>query len=72
MLHQAANDGFRGIVLICFGGPAASDGPVGFTIICNGDNSGTQLLAEVSKFLLKSDTLNIETTKYVRDLFLTG
>ena len=55
LLHQAANDGFRGIALICFDGPAASQGPIGFVILCNGDNNGTSLLAEVSKFILKNN-----------------
>ena len=60
LLHQAANDGFRGIALICFDGPVASEGPVGFVILCNGDNKGTQLLAEVSKFILKNDVVGLK------------
>jgi hypothetical protein len=38
MLHQAANDGFRGLLLVCFDGPDAAAGPRGFVAICNGDN----------------------------------
>ena len=59
MLHQAANDGFRGMYLVGFDGPVASNGPMGFVILCNGDNNGTQLLAHVAKTLLKSDTFGI-------------
>ena len=40
MLHQAANDGFRGLYLVCFDGPDAVDGPRGFVVLCNGDNQG--------------------------------
>ena len=60
LLHQAANDGFRGIALICFDGPAASKGPVGFVIICNGDNNGTRLLAAVSRFILQNDAFGMK------------
>ena len=59
LLHQAANDGFRGIALICFDGPAASEGPIGFVMLCNGDNNGTRLLAEISKFILKNKAFGI-------------
>ena len=60
LLHQAANDGFRGIALICFDGPAASEGPIGFVILCNGDNNGTRLLAEISKFILKNNAFGMK------------
>ena len=60
LLHQAANDGFRGIALICFDGPAASQGPTGLVIISNGDNNATSLLAEVSKFILKNNKFGIK------------
>ena len=33
MLHQAANDGFRGVYVVCFDGPDAADGPVGHPMI---------------------------------------
>lgn len=36
MLHQAANDGFRGVLLICFDGPDARDGPRGVVVLANG------------------------------------
>ena len=55
ILHQAANDGFRGIAMVCFDGPAALEGPIGFVMVCNGDNNGTGFLAEVSKFILKNE-----------------
>ena len=60
LLHQAANDGFRGIALVCFDGPAASKGPVGFVILCNGDNNGTRLLAHVSRFLLQNNAFGMK------------
>lgn len=36
MLHQAANDGFRGVLLVCFDGPDARDGPRGVVVLANG------------------------------------
>ena len=38
MLHQAANDGFRGVLLVCFDGPDADRGPRGLVVLVNGDN----------------------------------
>ena len=38
MLHQAANDGFRGLFLVCFDGPSAANGPRGLVVLSNGDN----------------------------------
>jgi len=35
MMHQAANDGFRGLYMVCFEGP---DAMKGFVINANGDN----------------------------------
>ena len=60
ILHQAANDGFRGIAMVCFDGPAASEGPIGFVMVCNGNNNGTILLAEVSKFILRNHAFGIK------------
>ena len=37
MLHQAANDGFRGVLLMCFDGPDADSGPRGLVVLANGD-----------------------------------
>ncbi|KAL1519419.1 hypothetical protein AB1Y20_022942 [Prymnesium parvum] len=54
MLHQAANDGFRGVYLVCFDGPDASNGPRGFVVLCNGDNQGMFLNCAVCRALLKS------------------
>ena len=53
MLHQAANDGFRGVFLVCFDGPDAADGPRGFVVLCNGDNKGMTLLCDVARQLLE-------------------
>jgi len=54
MLHQAANDGFRGLYCICFDGPDAADGPRGFVLLCNGDNNGMFLNCAVARKLLQS------------------
>ena len=54
MLHQAANDGFRGVLLVCFDGPDAADGPRGIVVLCNGDNQGMLLNAALCRELLKS------------------
>ena len=54
MLHQAANDGFRGLLLLCFDGPDASRGPRGLVVICNGDNNGMLLNCAVTRELLAS------------------
>ena len=51
---QAANDGFRGVLLVCFDGPDAADGPRGFVSICNGDNQGMLLNCAVARELLQS------------------
>jgi len=54
MLHQAANDGFRGLYLVCYDGPDASDGPRGFVVLCNGDNQGMLLNCAISREVLRS------------------
>ena len=54
MLHQAANDGYRGLLLVCFDGPDAAHGPRGLVVICNGDNQGMLLNCAVSRELLAS------------------
>jgi len=53
MLHQAANDGFRGLYLICFDGPDASHGPRGFVLLSNGDNQAMFANCHISRFVLK-------------------
>eukprot|EP00931_Biecheleriopsis_adriatica_P089476 TRINITY_DN63597_c0_g1_i1.p1 TRINITY_DN63597_c0_g1~~TRINITY_DN63597_c0_g1_i1.p1 ORF type:complete len:437 (+),score=63.18 TRINITY_DN63597_c0_g1_i1:87-1397(+) len=55
MLHQAANDGFRGLYLVCFDGPDAALGPRGFVILSNGDNNAMLVNCCVARRLLKSD-----------------
>mmetsp|Transcript_14782 Transcript_14782/g.23309 ORF Transcript_14782/g.23309 Transcript_14782/m.23309 type:complete len:449 (-) Transcript_14782:148-1494(-) len=54
MLHQAANDGFRGLYLVCFDGPDATDGPRGLVVLSNGDNNAMFLNCAVVKLLLQS------------------
>eukprot|EP00908_Phaeocystis_cordata_P014298 Transcript_25399.p1 GENE.Transcript_25399~~Transcript_25399.p1 ORF type:complete len:451 (-),score=175.48 Transcript_25399:78-1430(-) len=53
MLHQAANDGFRGVFVVCFDGPDAEGGPVGFVLLCNGDNKGMFMNCELCLALLR-------------------
>lgn len=53
MLHQAANDGFRGVYVVCFDGPDAQGGPVGFVLLCNGHNRGMLMNCELCLALLR-------------------
>lgn len=46
---QAANDGLRGLYMLCFEGP---DQGKGFVILCNGDNPGVLFQCEVARYLL--------------------
>ncbi|KAH8097165.1 beta-lactamase [Aureococcus anophagefferens] len=55
MLHQAANDGFRGFFLVCFDGPSADGGPAGLVVLCNGDNGGVLFNCAVARALLASE-----------------
>jgi CubicO group peptidase (beta-lactamase class C family) len=55
MLHQAANDGFRGLYLVCFDGPDAADGPRGLVVLSNGDNNAMLLNCAVTRKLLESE-----------------
>ena len=52
MLHQAANDGFRGVLLVCFDGPDAEGGPRGMVVLANGDNQAMLAIAAVCRALL--------------------
>jgi sugar/nucleoside kinase (ribokinase family)/CubicO group peptidase (beta-lactamase class C family) len=54
MLHQAANDGFRGVLLVCFDGPDADRGPRGLVVLVNGDNQGMLCVASITRSLLGS------------------
>ena len=56
MLHQASNNGFRGIYLVCFDGPDAKDGPRGLVVLSNGDNNAMLLNCAVVRLLLQSTT----------------
>ena len=56
MLHQAANDGFRGVLLVCFDGPDADAGPKGLVVFANGDNNATLLVAAVCRAVLTSSS----------------
>lgn len=49
MLHQAANDGFRGIYLVCFEGPDAGKG---LLILSNGDNPAVIFQCELARLIL--------------------
>ncbi len=49
-LHQAANDGFRGLYAICFEGVNCGDG---FVITSNSDHQAMLLNCEVARFLLQ-------------------
>ena len=49
MLHQAANEGFRGVYFVCFSGP---DRGKGFVLLCNGDNPAVMAQSEAARYLL--------------------
>lgn len=56
MLHQAANDGYRGVYLVCFDGPDADEragGPRGLVILSNGDNNAMFLNCAVCRAFLE-------------------
>ena len=53
MLHQAANDGFRGVYAVVFDGPDAAAGPVGFVLLANGDNRAMFMNCEIALALLR-------------------
>ncbi len=59
MLHQGANDGFRGIFLHCFFGPDAGKGLV---VLSNAEFNGVLFNAEVTQEILKE--FNIEGIDY--------
>lgn len=50
LLHQAANDGFRGLYVICADGP---DLWKGFVVVANGDNPAVFLNSDVAVLLAK-------------------
>lgn len=52
MLHQAANDGYRGVYMVCFDGPDAGKG---FVIFCNGDNPAVLLISALCRYLLSPE-----------------
>ena len=54
MLHQAANDGFRGLFLVCFDGPSASNGPRGLVVLSNGDNNAMLLNMAMARAMLEA------------------
>lgn len=55
MLHQAANDGFRGLYLVCFDGPAyrEKEGPSGVVLLSNGDDAAVPLNCQILTHLLR-------------------
>ena len=54
MLHQAANEGFRGVYMLCFAGP---DRGRGFVLLCNGDNPAVYFQCEAPSYCLGSKGL---------------
>ena len=61
MLHQAANDGFRGVLLMCFDGPDADSGPRGLVVLANGDN---QAMLLVAAYALRRSNLSAHSPAY--------
>jgi len=55
MLHQAANEGFRGVYLVCFDGPGKGNG---FVLLCNGDNPAVLFQCEACRYLLGNKGFN--------------
>ena len=54
MLHQAANDGFRGLFLVCFDGPSAANGPRGLVVLSNGDNDAMLFNCAMARAMLEA------------------
>ena len=54
MLHQAANDGFRGLFLVCFDGPSAANGPRGLVVLSNGDNDAMLFNMAMARAMLEA------------------
>jgi CubicO group peptidase (beta-lactamase class C family) len=63
MLHQAANDGYRGVYMLCFDGPDAGKG---FVILCNGDNPAVLLISALCRYLLgpEGTCLSVQLFRY--------
>eukprot|EP00605_Chrysophyceae_sp_TOSAG23-4_P000133 GSChrysophyteH1.ASY1.ANO1.152.1 assembled CDS len=73
MMHQAANEGFRGVYFVCFSGP---DRGKGFVVLCNGDNPAVMAQSEASRYLLagSSGSLNFQGVDFstVNTFNMTG
>jgi ureidoglycolate hydrolase len=67
MLHQAANDGFRGLYVVCFDGPEYHQrgGPCGYVVNSNGDNEAALLNTAVSVAVLR-DVLKLSGMDWAR------
>merc|ERR1711871_1002125 len=50
-VHQAANEGFRGVYIICVSGPNRGSGTV---VLSNGDNNAAIFNAEVCRVVLRA------------------
>ena len=50
MIHQAANEGYRGVYMVCFEGPDAGKG---FVSLLNGDNPAVLLQCDVCRLMLR-------------------
>ena len=57
MIHQAANDGFRGMYMMCFDGPNKGNG---FVLLVNGDNPAVFMQCEIARYLLGLECLNMQ------------
>ncbi len=58
MLHQAANDGYRGVYMMCFEGP---DTGKGFVILANGDNPAVLMQCELARLLLGPKGIHLQS-----------
>ena len=61
MLHQAANEGFRGVYLVCFDGPDQGNG---FVLLCNGDNPAVLFQCEACRYLLGNKCFNFSGVNF--------
>lgn len=70
MMHQAANDGYRGVYMYCFDGPDAGKG---FLILLNGDNPGVLFQCELCRhFLGPSGNLHLHTVSSFSLMFVAS
>ena len=64
-IHQGANEGFRAIYLYVVAGP---DSGKGFVILCNADNRGVLLIADIAEVLLRRmEFTGVDFNKFGKD-----